>query len=185
MRLIKAPTFLLIIFVLLNSCVSNIDLDKIDELTLTPVLNSPLFSFELDQSKFVDEVNNVEVLTFTDITPFDVFSREEIAENLLEMTIGMYVDNDIDRRFNVEIEFLDEDDNITVDFVPLNIGPNEKNLNFSQRIAVYRSPVILSTRKIRFTVRMISNGNLLDTTLDNKLRFRSVGTYLFNTMIPE
>lgn len=179
MRLLKTPTFLLIIFVLLNSCVSNLDFDKVDELGLTPAFTSPLISFEVDQSRFVDEVNNIEILSFTEQSRFEIFDNEGIKNHLIQASVSMFIDNEIDRSFNVFIDFLDDNDDVTFSFMPFGIEAKESR-EVPQFISVDGHPEFLNSTQIRIRIDMISNGNLLDTNIPNKFRFRSIGFYYFN-----
>ena len=58
----KSTKIFLLLFItaFLNSCVGNLDFDQVNDFSATPVFNSSLVYFTLDQQEFIDPMTGLE-----------------------------------------------------------------------------------------------------------------------------
>jgi len=174
----------LIFILMLSSCVKHLDLSQIEDFSAKPIFESSLVYFTLDQVDFFDVVNSVELVTpIDDTSGFTILKSKFVKDNLIKTELNIEVNNQFDRRFTVNITFLDENDVETHRFDPIII--NENNHNFKQIETVFISgneQFLLST-KVRISIELSpsSDGSVLDPNIEQKLEFKSSGIFYLKT----
>jgi len=179
MRFKYKPLILVFTLSLLYSCINNADFNQVD-IDATPVLNFPLVFFELDQLDFLDDTSTIELDSITDVTEFDAFQSSTVRQNLGRVDLLFEIENMFDRNFQVEVDFLDDQDNITYSFQDLTIASGIDFIELRESVIIERNPLILNTTKARITVRLSSSSGILDPDVEQRFSFKSVGIfYLF------
>lgn len=180
MKLIKTPSILLFLFLLLSSCLNNLDFDNID-IDHNPVLNGPFLSFTLNQTDFFDSVNNVENLTITTVVgEFDILQSDDVSNNLVRAEFDMIISNQFNRNLTVIIDFLDEFDNFTHRAAPFTVVAGNTNFFTEIDISVVDNPAFLRTRRVSVEIRMTASSTMLDPTIPREISFKSSGKYFLN-----
>ncbi len=170
---------LILLFLLspfLNSCVSNTDFDQIN-LDVEPILNFPLVYFELDQLDFLDDTGTIEIQSVADVSDLEVFNSSTVRDNLTRVDLLFELTNQFDRVFEVEVDFLDANGNITFSFEDISIGTLTNSVQVRQNILITENPQILNTTQIRVIVNLLPSGVVLDPGVERRFKFESVGTF--------
>tara|TARA_R110002073_G_scaffold293194_2_gene458793 strand:+ start:72040 stop:72582 length:543 start_codon:yes stop_codon:yes gene_type:complete len=179
MRLIRIPIVLLFLFLFLNSCVDNLNFDDTD-LSLAPVFTSPLISFNLNQNDFFDEVNNVDNLEIDAIVgDFTILQSDGVRDNLTRLQINMEISSQFSRGITITISFEDDFGNVTFTDPSFVVFSGD---NFKHEINIFTSsdPLFLTSKKIRFNVRMTPSITPLDPSVSRSFELKSTGTYYLN-----
>lgn len=102
---------LLVLGVLSNACVSDIDLDQVDEFVLEPEIELSLVYFDFLGSDF-DEDDPENSNSYIDSTQADLFSQDFFDQNLKAAEFTLMHTNFIEREFEAEIIFKDAAGNV-------------------------------------------------------------------------
>lgn len=183
MQLKNTPLFLALVLIL-SSCVKNLDFDQIDNFSARPVFESSLVYFTLDQVDFFDLVNSVEVVTpIDDTSGFTVLKSKFFRDNLIKAELNFEVNNQFNRRFTVNITFLNDANIETHKFNPIVVTENNQNFSQLETINISNNPQFLASTKIRISIALSpsSDGSVIDPTIEQKLEFKSSGTFYIKT----
>lgn len=166
-------------FCLFFSCTKDLDFDQIDDFSATPVVKSSILFFTLNQFHFLS--TSGEVNTVRDLLPFNFLESKYVKENLEKVEIEFRIDNQFNRNFTVDVEFLDDSNAVTHSFSTFNISSNDSSFIPIETILVSSNSQFLSSTKIRVTINLLpsSNGSTLDSAVDQTIKFESGGTYYF------
>ena len=175
--------YLLLIFSLsaLYSCIDNLNFDQI-EYSATPVYNTPLVSFDLNQSNFIDPNTNTDIPIVSDITDFTFLDNSFVRDNLERVELNFELNNQFDNRsFSFSIEFLDANNNATHPIINFTTQPNQLLVPPIETILISNNQDFLRTRKIRVSVEMSTSTTPLSPTIIQNLSFKSAGTFYVRT----
>ncbi len=178
---IKSSACFLLVFCLLTifSCSEEQDFDQIDNLSITPLVASSIFSFEAEEGfiNSVPAINTFYSQTFT----FDAFNEQFVADRLLEGTITYDFENTTSKPLNIIIEFLDgagmalDVENFDIAAGPgetlfreVEYGPNGKPLD-----------ILINTENIRVTGRNLGDNLSTSPDPDAKIAMQSAAEFLF------
>ena len=167
---------LLFIATLLSGCLNNIDFDQVN-LDIEPIINTPLVSFELDQLDFYDVDNSIEIETVTDISGLEIFESSTFQNDLIRFDATFEISKNFQRVFNVNVDFLDVNDNITFSTDTYALGVNLDILISRINLDVNDFPDILNTSKVRIRVRLLPSTVTIDPDVTRKFEFRSSGVF--------
>jgi len=98
---------------LLTSCVKDTDFDQADDITLTPVVELDLIYFNIEAGEFYDEITDMPILTLSDTTEIRFLDDTEIQESLRRADFYFRFTNSIPRNFEVDFQFLSEQNDTT------------------------------------------------------------------------
>lgn len=179
MRFKLHPLILLVILPFFNSCINNADFDQIN-VDVEPILEFPLVFFELDQLDFLDDTGTIEIAAVTDVTDIDVFTSSTVRDNLGRVDLIFQIRNRFERGFQVEVDFLDANDNVTYSFQNISVPDGLNFVEIRENIVVSQNPNILGTTKVRVIINLTASSVQLDPDIERSFEFRSVGVfYLF------
>ena len=179
MRLNRTPLILLFIIPFLNSCINNADFDQVN-INAEPILNFPLVYFELNQLDFLDDTGTIEIPTITDVTDVEVFSSSTVRENLGRVDLIYQIENEFERGFIFEIDFLDDAGNVTYSFQNVTVPSGLNFIEIRENIVIAENPAILNTTQIRVQINLSAASTTLDPDVERRIEFRSTGVfYLF------
>ena len=170
------PLVLLFIVTFFSSCVNDLDFDQIN-LDHTPIINSPLAFFELDQNDFFDEVGAVEITSVTDISEFRLLQSSIVRDNITFANVLFEVNNQFDRFFNVNVVFLDDNDNVTLSLTQFTILPNDPSFELREGISISNNPAFLASTKIRVTISLGPSSTTIDPEVPRTFKFKSSGIF--------
>lgn len=111
-NLIK-PLVVFLAGLLLTACVKDTDFDQADEITLTPVVELDLIYFNIDAGEFYDVNSDTPILTLSDTTEIRFLDDTEIQESLRRADFYFRFTNSIPRNFEVDFQFLSEQNDTT------------------------------------------------------------------------
>ena len=107
----KIPKSLYLCLILMMSCIEDVDFDQPTDVILTPIVEASLVYLEVEGSRFVD--NGSEISTVTDaVSNIEILEDEFVDDNLEKVELLFEVANQIPRRFDVQIDFRDIDDQL-------------------------------------------------------------------------
>lgn len=167
-----------------TSCVKHLDFDQVNDFAPSPIVKSTLVYFTLNQIDFFDLVNSVELVTPVDDTSgFTLLSNSFVRNNLLRAELEFEINNQFNRRFTVNITFLDDNDKITHQFTPIVVNANNANFKQVEKIEIATNPLFLSSKKVRVSIALSpsTDGSVLDPNQLQNLVFKSGGTYYLKT----
>ncbi len=166
------------IVMLFSSCASDVDFDQVNSLKLEPIFIANLAYFEVPAPDFV--TNGQEQNFVFDTPAVDVFSDKFFRDNLRKASIFTEMENTINRAYEVEFLFLDNN-NDTVYTVNFSVPAYSGTVNKVSRTDVFENvqlDLLKRTTKIAFILRMLP-GQPLTETSPGKLILRSgVTAYL-------
>ncbi|NVK53679.1 MAG: hypothetical protein HWD85_12155 [Flavobacteriaceae bacterium] len=166
------------------SCVKSLDFEQIDNFSPNPIYTTTLAYFTLNQQNFYNPITSTDILfPIEDISQFTVLENSYIRKNLLKVELDFALENQFDRQFELKLDFLDVNNNITHTFTPFVVAPMDANFTRKETIQIANNRQFLSTKKIRISIQMSpsSNGSNLDPNQERKLRFKSAGTFFLKT----
>ena len=184
MKKLKRTPLFLIFILLLSSCVKHLDFNQIEDLSAKPIFESSLVYFTLNQIDFFDVVNSVEVVTpIDDTSGFTILKTKFVRDNLITAELDIQVNNQFDRRFTVNITFLDDNNVETHKFTPIVVSENNQDFKHQEVISISGNAQFLASTKIRISVELSpsSDGSVLDPNTEQKLEFKSSGTFYLKT----
>ena len=178
-KTLKIPVFLFL-FCSITSCLENVDFDQINELNFRPVIKTTLVYFTVNQTDFLD--NTTEIGSVADISPFTFLKSTFVQDNLLKAELEFQIVNNFNRTFTVNIEFLDDNDDVTHGFKEFEINANQQHFNQIETIIIATNQMFLSSTKVKIIVGLSpsTNGSVLDPDNPQTLEFNSAGTYYLN-----
>lgn len=179
----KTPLFLIFIF-LFSSCIKHVDFEQIEDLTAEPVFKTSLAYFTLNQITFFDRINSLEIVApISRSSKFLSLNSSYVRENLIKVELEFEINNQFDRDFTVNFEFLNEKNNVTHSFDTFNIAANNLKYLHKETIIVSFNRSFLSSTKIRILVQLSpsSNGSSIDPAIEKKLVFKTAGTFFLKT----
>jgi hypothetical protein len=184
MKKLKRTPLFLIFILMLSSCVKHLDFNQIEDFSAKPIFESSLVYFTLDQVDFFDLVNSVEVVTpIDDTSGFTILKSKFVRDNLISAELNIEVNNQFDRKFTVNITFLDSNNVETYRFNPIIVEENNQNFNHKETISISGNTQFLSSTKISVSIELSpsSDGSVLDPNIEQKLEFKSSGIFYLKT----
>jgi hypothetical protein len=109
MNRLKKHLLLTIATLLILSCSERQDFTQYDDLSIAPTLEASIFFVKVQES-LINRV--VDISFFTQDFNFDAFEEAFFSERVLEGVITYELENTTDKPIEIEIEFLDADDNL-------------------------------------------------------------------------
>jgi hypothetical protein len=162
------------------SCSSDLDFNQGNNLALEPVIVANLAAFDIPAHQFVS--GGIEQPQFVDVPNFDLFKDSFFKNNLLKVEFFFEINNTINRDYIIDLVLLDADD-IPLDsisiLVPAYTGV-ENPVSYPEPFESSNLPVLTSTRKMSFTITMLSPGPILSENSLGSLKLRSSTTGYFS-----
>lgn len=177
-KLTALPLLWITVFLSFQACSDKQDFDQFDDLQITPLVASSLFSIEVDEP-FINTIAPTTAF-YSETFNFDAFTERFIAESLLEGTISYEIENTTSKPATVVIEFLDAGGN-TLDAERFDIpaapsgqltrdvayGPGGKALD-----------ILINTTDIRITGVNLGDNTSTSTETDPKISLKSSAEFL-------
>ncbi|PVW13342.1 hypothetical protein [Marixanthomonas spongiae] len=170
------PLWILLVSVLLSSCVRDTDFDQAENITLTPVVELNLIYFNLKANDFFDSITNTPRLTLRDTTELPFLDDDYVQEDLMKADFLFEFTNSIPRRFDVDFQFLDENNANTYRTgtdVAQGSPENAQTTTFTQTVEGNDLAELTTSSKVVVTVQIPS----ANENLEGELNLKSKTTY--------
>ncbi|NNL09303.1 MAG: hypothetical protein HKP38_08785 [Croceitalea sp.] len=173
MRRFAICIFLVVAVIGLNSsCAEDQNFNQIEDISIVPTLATSIFYFESDE-EFINDSSAGQF--YTQLFTFEVFNQDFVADRILDGFISYQLENTTSKELEIQIEFLDENDN-TLDSETFIIEPAPAPL--LQRQIAYgdggRSLDILkNTTNIRVSGQNLGDNNSISSLSEPKIILRS------------
>ena len=173
---LSVSVLLVLACVFLSSCIKDTDFDEAEAIALTPVVELDLIYFNLTANDFFDSTTSNPRLTVRDTTelPFldDGFAQEDLrkADFLFKFTNG------IPRRFDVDFQFLDQE-NIETYSTQTNVDQGTpQNPQLTDFIQIVEGDDLIELTKASKVVVSVTIASS-DENLEGELNLKSKTTY--------
>ena len=167
-----------------SACVSGVDFDQGEDFTISPIIDASLIYFEEPASTFVDE-NGLEQTIVRDSVVIDAFSDQFIIDNLIKAEFLFEVTNSINRAYQAQVDFLDENDDLKHTFT-FSVGASPTNAPVvAEHLEVFENASLEALKqsiKLVITLTMLpsTDGSVLDQNSSGDIKFRSKATFYLN-----
>ncbi len=92
----------------MSSCFKDTDFDQADNVVVRPVVALNLIFFDINATRFYDEVTNTPILVVRDTTALELLDSDGIDDVLIGAEFSFNFTNSIPRDFNVSFDFLND-----------------------------------------------------------------------------
>lgn len=174
----------IIVFVIMTSCIKDVDFDQIDNFSLTPVLASSIVYTEVEAIRFVENGMELEIVRDS-VANIEIFEDEFVKDNLVKVELVFEATNTINRTFNLKIDFLSDEDElqhtISFDAVESTFG-NNIITNYTE---IFEDDnlddlKLITKMVMTLTIYPSANGTNLDENSTGKVSLKSKGIFYFN-----
>lgn len=156
------------------SCTSELDLDQVNDLRLQPVIVGNLTYFEIKANEYS---TNGSGQMLVDVEDFSPFRNAFLRNNLYKTELYFEVENTIQRKFNINLLFLNANSEILYEIpitVPASTG-SEIKITTAEIFEEQKLEAIKQMTQVAFVVEMESGIPLTSTSL-GELKLRSSAT---------
>jgi hypothetical protein len=180
---------LLVPFFMLTSCVKDVDFDQAEDLLVTPTLEISLVRFNEPANRFVDE-NDIEQTIVRDSVRIEIFNDDFVVDNLRRAEFLFETTNSINRAFDAEIQFLNDDNELQhlIEFGVEASLANQELVNINEEIFENEAIADLTaTTKLllTFTMQDSNDGSSLNENSIGNLKLRSKGAFYIDLISPD
>ncbi|WP_143032225.1 hypothetical protein [Tenacibaculum sp. MAR_2009_124] len=176
---IVSIVFCIVIFVVLSSCVEDLDFNQADDIELTPTYIGSLIYSNLPQTSLVSPTG-IEVSRISDVTRVEIFENS-VTDRLKKVDIDFEITNPFDRRFTIDFRFLNQANDETYRIPQIEVNQNVSKYKVKEEIILSDNSAILNSTKIEVTVELLpsADGSIIDINDDKTFIFKSAGTFYF------
>lgn len=166
----------------ITSCVKDVDFEQVENIVLSPVLESSLLFFDFPASEF-EEPTGTAIVTVGDDLELDVFTDEFLRDNLIKAEFFFEITNSIDRSFRADIIMFDENDQITYMFA-INVIPNGNAEVITTHTEVFEAALLEQLKnavRLELELNMFPSvtGIPLNQNSSGNIKMRSKATLFF------
>ncbi|CAH8291946.1 hypothetical protein EV196_10721 [Mariniflexile fucanivorans] len=172
------------IVILINSmclsCSKPVDFDQVNDLEITPVMESSLVYLNQPATSFLNDGNQIS--TVQDYVQVQFFNSDFIVDNLVKAEFVFETTNSINSGFQVKVDFLDVNSQLQHSFSFL-VEASTNNLNTTSNFTeVFQDNTLLAlknTSMLVFTLKMLSGTPVTQNTV-GYVSLKSKGVFYFN-----
>ncbi len=188
LRLFLRLGTLLIPIMVSMSCVKDVDFEQVEDLTVTPALEVSLIRFNEPANRFVD--SGIEQSIIRDSVRVEIFNDDFVVDNLRRAEFLFETTNSINRAFDAEIQFLDDNDELQhlIEFGVEASETNQEIISITEEIFENDAIADLTaTTKLLFTFTMQASddGSILDENSPGNLKLRSKAAFYIDLITPD
>lgn len=172
--------FLLILFFAGVSCTSDVDFNQINDLELTPIVESSLVFLDEPANQFLD--NGVEIVVVRDSMDITFFRKQFINDYLVKADLIFETNNTINRGFQVQIDFLNEFNQREHVFTfqsSASISNTSLVESYTETFEDNSLAALKSTTKMVFTLTVLPGTPITENTIGT-IQLKSKGVFFFN-----
>lgn len=173
----------------LVGCIDDVDFQQAEDLAINTPIESSIIFFEEPASTFLDD-DGVELTVVRDSVYVEVFSDEFIVDNLTRAEFLFEATNTINRAYQADIEFFDDDFILQHTF---SFGVSASNDNQDivvEYTEVFEGPELESLKRTTNLVLNLSllpsnDGTQLNENSPGNLKLRSKASFYIDVISPE
>ena len=168
----------LILVIGLVSCAEELDFNQAEDLEASPTIAVSLINFELDQTEIFDEIDleGIDITSPEQELDLPDLSSSIIQEDLDRIVFEFEWSSDFEGTFTVNLSLMDDADNVTYTFDPIEITATDEGFDSVPVDIVMDGDGILNSTKVTGTVRYEGD---LDASDSRTLTFQSAGIFYF------
>ncbi|MCF6351343.1 MAG: hypothetical protein L3J23_10010 [Flavobacteriaceae bacterium] len=172
---------LLLMSVIITSCVSDVDFNQVDDISIQPIVKSSILYFNATTNDFIDPITNDPITFISDTTDMRLFDSSLAQEDVTKIVLKFNIENTFNKNFNLEYIFFNEANEV-ITSIPFNIINN--NI-LEQEISYENGDLqnLLSAKKIAVIATIEVNQD--STTPSMFLNFQSAADSYFNIVVNE
>lgn len=177
-----SPKILLIsIFLLLTSCVKDVDFDQSDDLSIEPKYVASLVHFTINQDKFIDISGN-ELINISENFSTPINTSTIANENITKAEIQFKTSNSFNRTFIVVIKLFDAAGNSTFSFNPITLNPSTTNITQIQTIQGTDLNNFVRSNSATMEVILMpsADGSVIDANIAKSINVQVSGLFHLN-----
>ena len=189
LRAVSKFIFICVLLLSFIACVKDVDFEQADDLLVTPAMEISLVRFNEAANAFVDD-SGIEQTVLRDSVRIEIFNDDFVVDNLRRAEFLFETTNSINRAFDAEIQFLNDDNELQhlIEFGVEASTTNQELVNITEE--VFENDAITdltATTKLLFTFTMQDSGDgstINENSLGN-LKLRSKGAFYIDLITPE
>lgn len=172
---------LLTVLILFTSCVSEVDFNQSDHLSLQPKYVASLVHFTINQQLLVDDIGN-EYTNISENFSTPINTSAVANENITKAEIQFKTSNSFNRTFIVVIKLYDIAGNLTFSFNPITLNPNTSNKIDTQIIqgTDLNNFVRSNSATMEVILRPSSDGSVIDVNIPKSINVQVSGLFYLN-----
>tara|TARA_R110002049_G_scaffold271188_1_gene448344 strand:+ start:836 stop:1399 length:564 start_codon:yes stop_codon:yes gene_type:complete len=181
----KYKILILALNLMLFACTKEVNFNQINDLQITPAIESSLIFFDEPANRFLDNGN--EVLITQDFIIIDFFENEFIVDNLVKTDLVFETENSINRRFDLQVDFFDKSQQLQHSFTLKQEASTNNNEITSKFIEVFEDgtlDALKNTSVIVFTLRLFPGNPPINQTTPGRIKLKSKVVFYFNIIDP-
>lgn len=176
----KYKILILALNLIFFACTKDVDFNQINDLEISPVIESSLVFFDEPANRFLENEN--EVLITQDFIMVDFFDDEFVVDNLVRTDLVFETENSINRRFDLQIDFFDNSGQLQHSF-SITQEPLSNN-NYTEVFEDDALDALKNTTVIVFTLRLSSGNPAINETTPGSIKLKSKAVFYFNIIDP-
>jgi hypothetical protein len=162
------------------SCSEKLDFSQLEDYRITPEYTVSLTYFKITPIQFFN-ATGVQESERTDITDFRIFENSFSRNNLVKIDFHVKVKNQINKDFTMQVEFLDENRNLTYKFQDIDVSANNLNFDFTETIDVTSNANVKNTSKVKILVKINNTNPPLNPLDTSEFEFKSSAKIYIDT----
>lgn len=177
-----SPKILLIsFFILLTSCVKDVDFDQSDDFSIEPKYVASLVHFTFNQHKLIDNLGN-ELFNISENFSAPINTSSLASENISRAEITFKTNNSFNRTFIVVIKLYDAAGNSTFNFKPITLNPNTSNIVETQIIQDVDLNNFVRSNSASMDVFLLpsTDGSVIDVNIPKSFNVQVSGLFHIN-----
>lgn len=171
---------LIAVYFFQTSCTKDVDFSQINDLEISPVIESSLVFLDESANNFID--NGTEIQQVQDFIIIDFFDSEFTVENLIKADFVFETQNTINRGFELQIDFLNNVAELQHTFtVTEEASPdnNDTETIYTEIFEGAQLDALKNTSILIFTLRMLP-GIPINTSTPGSITLKSKAILYFN-----
>ncbi|NCO63193.1 MAG: hypothetical protein GW839_05600 [Flavobacteriales bacterium] len=179
-KVFKYLIITLIIVLVSTSCTKEVDFNQVNNIQLTPVIESSLVFINEPANRFL--VNGTEISGLQDSANIDVFNDEFVIDYLEKAEFLFQTTNSINRGFQVQVDMLDDFNQIRHTFSFSSVASPDNSDVVNEHIEVFEGnflTALKNTTKLVFTLNILS-GEPINQSTPGRIILKSKGTFYLN-----
>lgn len=172
-----------------TACIDDVDFDQAEDLAINSALEVSILHFEEPASTFIDD-DGVELITVRDSVYVEIFSDDYVVDNLTRAEFLFETTNTINRAYQADIEFFDDNFNLQHTF---SFGVSEANDNQAITVEYVELFEGLELEALKSTTNLVLNlsllpsddGTNLNENTPGNLKLRSKASFYIDVISPE
>ena len=175
--------YLIIAFVIVwvpASCTKNVDFNQVNNIQLTPVMESSLVYIDEPASRFL--VNGSEITVLQDSVNIDFFNDQFVVDYLEKAEFLFQTTNSINRGFQVQVDMMDNFNQLQHTFSFSSSASPDNSDVVTEHVEVFEGNALTAlknTTKLLFTLTILP-GETIDESTIGSIKLKSKGTFYLN-----